>query len=108
MNKQQALQESIKLTDEILVMLDNQEFDRIAELELQREPLIKQVFTETVERIDYIKAIHLQKLNQQVVEKLTELRSSVLLRQKQIRKASKATQAYSDNQNGNSGLLASG
>lgn len=102
------LAKAIALTDEILQLLDNQDFDKVADLELQRAPLIQQAFTDTVEQIDQIKAIHLQKLNQQVVDRLTELKQSVLQRQKQIRQASKATQAYSRNQQYHSGMLASG
>ena len=102
------LAKAIALTDEILQMLDDRDFDKVADLELQRGLLIRQAFTETVEQIDQIKAIHLQKLNQQVVDRLTELKQSVLHQQKQIRRASKATQAYSKNQQYQSGMLASG
>jgi hypothetical protein len=47
------------------------------------------------------------KLNQQVVDRLTELKQTVLQQQKQTSQASKATQAYSRNQQYHSGLLAS-
>jgi len=46
-------------------------------LEIKRHPLIEQAFTQSVDQIDYIKAIHLQDLNQQVVEKLIIFKQSV-------------------------------
>ncbi len=98
MNNQAALMEAIKLTDQILTVLDDQDFDRLAELEIQREPLIRQAFSASVEQIDRIKATHLQNLNQRVVEKLRVFKQSVLQQQKQIRKASKATKAYISHQ----------
>ncbi len=98
MNKQAALTEAISLTNEILSVLDEQDFLRIAELKTRREPLIQQAFATSVEQLDHIKAVYLQNLNEQVVKKLGDLKQSVLQQQKQIRNASKATRAYADNQ----------
>lgn len=102
------LARAIALTDEILELLDNRDFDKVASIEIEREPLIRQAFSDAVEQIDLIKANHLQKLNQQVVERLAELKQAVLQQQQQVRKASKATQAYSHTQPGKSGMLAAG
>lgn len=100
------LSKAIALTDEILQVLDEEDFEKIAELELERRPLIEQSFNTTVEQIDQIKALHLQKLNQQVVDRLTELKQAVLQQQKQTRQASRAAREYSSNQQHRSGLLA--
>lgn len=93
-----ALTQAISLTDEILNVLDEQDFQRVDELEARRQPLIIEAFSQSVEEVDRIKATHLQNLNDQVVEKLGAFKQSVLLQQKQIRTASKATKAYGDHQ----------
>ncbi|MCP4186302.1 MAG: hypothetical protein GY763_01740 [Gammaproteobacteria bacterium] len=95
MNKQTALAEAISITNEILEVLDEQDFLRVDELEAKRQTLICEAFDQSVEQIDRIKAHHLQDLNQRVVDKLVEFKQSVLQRQRQIRLASKATNAYS-------------
>lgn len=98
MNRQTALTEAIALTDQILALLDDEDFDRVSVLEAQREPLIREAFAQSVEQIDQIKASHLQRLNQQVVEKLIAFKQSVLQQQQQMRQASKATVAYQSHQ----------
>lgn len=102
------LARAIELTDEILELLDNRDFDGVADIELERQPLIRQAFSEAVEQIDRIKASHLQKLNEQVIERLTELKQSVLQQQQQVRKAHKAHRAYTNAQPGASTMLAAG
>lgn len=105
MNK---LEKAIALTDEILEILDNGDFDKVAEIEVERAPLIRQAFGETIEQIDQIKASHLYRLNQQVVDRLQDLKQSVFRQQQQIRKAAIATQAYTKTQYDTSGMLVSG
>ena len=95
---QAALVEAISLTDEILSVLETQDFSRVNELEEQRQPLIQRAFNQSVEQIDQIKAMHLQNLNQQVVGKLIELKQAVLQQQRQVQNASKATRAYGSHQ----------
>ncbi|MCP3689262.1 MAG: hypothetical protein GY784_12695 [Gammaproteobacteria bacterium] len=95
MNKQAALVEAIEITNEVLELLDEQDFQRINELEARRQPLIRKAFEQSIEQIDRIKAHHLQDLNQQVVDRLLEFKQSVLSQQQEIRLASKATAAYS-------------
>ncbi len=94
MNKQQALNTAINLTDEILELLESGEFGRIGELEMKRKSYIEQAFVVSVEQIDLIRAQHLQSLNQQVVDKLELFRQSVIMQQASLRTASKASQAY--------------
>ena len=94
MNQQQALAQAIALTDEILAVLDEGGFERVSELEAQRKPLIEKAFADSIEQIDLIRAQHLKNLNQQVVDKLTLFKESVLLQQARLRTASKATRAY--------------
>ena len=96
--RQVALVEAISLTDEILSVLETQDFNRMNELEELRQPLIQQAFKQSVDQIDHIKAMHLQNLNQQVVEKLIGLKQAVLQQQRQVQNASKATQAYGSHQ----------
>ena len=97
MNDKTALTEAIALTDEILEVLEQGEFDRVNELESQRKPLIEQAFIDSIEEIDVIRAQHLQSLNQQVVDKLNRFKQSIILQQAHIRAASKATRAYLSN-----------
>jgi hypothetical protein len=97
MNNADALNQAIALTDEILSVLDDRKFDKVSELERQREPLIRQAFTGSVEQIDRIKATHLQNRNELVVIKMNSLKQSVLQQQQQLRNGSKATRAYSAN-----------
>ena len=97
MNQQEALSAAITLTDEILGILEKGEFERVEELEAQRKTYIEQVFADSIEHIDRIKAQHLQSLNQQVVDKLNLFKQSVIQQQKRIRIASNATRAYLSN-----------
>ena len=94
MNKQQALNAAIDLTDEILELLDSGEFERVGALEAQRKTVIEQAFAASIEQIDLIRAQHLQSLNQQVVDKLELFKQSVIMQQNRLRTASKASQAY--------------
>jgi len=100
MNDKIALAEAIALTDEILEVLEQGEFQRVNELEAQRKPLIEQAFMVSIEEIDVIKAQHLKNLNQQVVDKLNLFKQSIILQQSRLRTASKATQAYLSNDSG--------
>ena len=100
MNQKIALAQAISLTDEILELLEQGEFARVNELEAERKPLIEQAFTASVETIDLIKAQHLKNLNQQVIDKLTQFKQSVILQQARIRTASRATRAYLSNDSG--------
>ncbi len=97
MNQKQALIRAIEITDEILGLLDSAEFDLIENLEIERQPLIKKAFSESVESVDRIRAEHLQNLNTQVVTKLTLFKSAVMAQQAQIRNAARATKAYQQN-----------
>ncbi len=106
MNDKTALNQAIKLTDEILEVLDQGEFERVNQLEGQRKLFIEQAFRASVEEIDLIKAQHLKNLNQQVVDKLNLFKQSIILQQARIRTASKATRAYQDNDSGPNKLIA--
>lgn len=97
MNEKKALGQAIELTDEILELLEQGEFDRINELECQRKPYIEKAFRASVEEIDLIKAQHLQNLNQQVIDKLNLFKQSIMQQQAHIRSASKASRAYLSN-----------
>jgi hypothetical protein len=94
MNKQQALNAAIDLTDEILELLDSGDFERVGTLEAKRKLVIEQAFAASIEQIDLIRAQHLQSLNQQVVDKLELFKQSVIMQQNRLRTASKASQAY--------------
>lgn len=94
MDARTALSQAIGLTDEILALLEQGEFERVNELEGQRKPLIEQAFMASVEEIDVIRAHHLKNLNQQVVDRLNLFKQSIVLQQAQIRNASKAKRAY--------------
>lgn len=97
MNKQQALNTAIDLTDEILELLESGEFERVGDLEIKRKTYIEQAFVASVEQLDLIRAQHLQSLNQQVVDKLQLFKQSVIMQQARLRTASKASQAYLSN-----------
>ena len=43
-NKLNALTEAISLTDEILLLLDQEDFEAVGELDAKRLPLIEQAF----------------------------------------------------------------
>ncbi len=96
MDNRFSLEQAIALTDEILEMLEEGEFGRVNELEIQRKPYVEQAFSCPVEEIDLIRAHHLQNLNQQVVERLALLKQSIMLQQSRVRTAAKATRAYLD------------
>ena len=92
-----ALIRAIALTDEILEVLESGDFDRVSELESVREPLIKQAFTESIEQVDLIKAHHLKNLNQQVVDRLTLFKQSIVLQQQRLKIGTKAALEYEKN-----------
>ena len=94
MSKKLALAESISITDEILSLLDGEDFSRVGELEDKRQLLIRQAFDQSIEDIDQIKAAHLNSLNQQVVLKLGQLKKGIMQQHQQIRAGTKATNAY--------------
>ncbi|MFT5599204.1 MAG: hypothetical protein ACI9YO_002529 [Gammaproteobacteria bacterium] len=94
LDNQLALVRAIELTDDVLLALDDQNFDQIDLLEIERQPLIEQAFTQSMDQIDQIKAIHLQNLNQQVVEKLIIFKQTIKHQQLLAMTGSKATQAY--------------
>lgn len=94
MNNKCALSKAITLTNEILNVLEEKDFEAISRLDARRQPLIQEVFSESLEEIDQIKAHHLQSLNQQVVERLNEFKKTVLQQQRQVQNASKAARAY--------------
>lgn len=93
-----ALTQAISLTDEILNVLEESDFDAVADLDARRQPLIVKAFSDSIDEIDVIKSRHLQSLNEQVVEKLSVFKQSVLQQQKQLRAGSKATRAYGAHQ----------
>ena len=97
MNQQEALGAAIALTDEILEILEEGEFERVDELEKKRKVLIEQAFADSISQVDLIRAQHLQSLNQQVVDKLNLFKEAVIQQQKRIRNASRASRAYLDN-----------
>ena len=89
-----ALTEAIDLTDEILLLLDQEDFDAVRQLDERRLPLIKQAFAGSIDEVDQIKARHLLSLNQQVVERLNQFKQLVLEQQAKLRHSSKAVKAY--------------
>ena len=97
MSQQEALGAAIALTDEILKILEEGEFERVDELEKRRKILIEQAFEDSIAQVDLIRAQHLQSLNQQVIDKLNLFKEAVILQQKRIRNASRASRAYLSN-----------
>ena len=98
MNKKLALSKAINLTNEILSVLEEKNFEAVSKLDASRQLLIQEAFSKPLEEVDQIKAMHLQNLNQQVVGKLTELKQGGLQQQKKVQNASKATRAYGSHQ----------
>ena len=98
MNNKCALGKAITLTNEILSVLEEKNFEAVSRLDASRQPLIQEAFAGSLEEIDQIKAHHLQSLNQQVVERLNEFKQTVLQQQRQVQNASKATRAYGSHQ----------
>jgi hypothetical protein len=98
MHNHEALEQAIKLTDEILVLLEEQDLSGIDALEVQRQSCIDQAFSQPVEQIDRIKSMYLLSLNQDVVEKLIVLKLSIRRKQQAASNASKATRAYRNHQ----------
>jgi hypothetical protein len=98
MSNHGALEQAIKLTDEILVLLEEQDLSRLDALEVERQSCMGQAFSQPVEQIDRIKSLYLLSLNQEVVEKLIVLKLSIRQKQQVASNASKATRAYRSHQ----------
>ncbi len=96
MTRKNLLTRAIEITDEILELLDDGDFESIWQLEETRQPLIKQAFTAPIEEIDLIRARHLQDLNDQVVNRLSLLKAAILDQQKRLKKGSEAVRAYAN------------
>lgn len=96
MDQQSALQRAIELTDEILQLLDEGEFESVVGLESERQNLIEMTFASSLNEIDAIKARHLHSLNVQVVEKLELLKKNVQNEQARLRTANRVNHAYQD------------
>ena len=94
MNRQEALSRAIELTDEILDVLDDGAFERVSQLDRERQTYIKQAFTASIEQIDLIRAHHLKNLNQQVVDRLNQFKQSIIARQEDLRNSANAVRAY--------------
>mgnify|MGYP000223131068 FL=1 len=98
MSNHGALEQAIRLTDEILVLLEEQDLSRLDALEVERQSFMGQAFSQPVEQIDRIKSMYLLSLNQEVVEKLIVLKLSIRQKQQVASNASKATRAYRNHQ----------
>jgi hypothetical protein len=98
MNNHGALEQAIRLTDEILVLLEEQDLSQLDALEVERQSCMGQAFSQPVEQIDRIKSMYLLSLNQEVVEKLIVLKLSIRQKQQVASNASKATRAYRSHQ----------
>jgi hypothetical protein len=98
MDNAAALEAAITLTNQILVELDQQGFDRVDALEAKREPLVQQAFAPSLQVIDQIKAVHLQNLNRKVVEKLSNLKQTIQKEHQQASNGTRATRAYQSQQ----------
>ena len=94
MSRKNLLARAIELTDEILAVLEEGDFESVWQLEETRQPLIKQAFTAPIEEIDLIRARHLQDLNDQVVDRLSLLKASIIDQQKRLKKGAEALRAY--------------
>ena len=55
MTRKNLLTRAIEITDEILELLDDGDFESVWQLEETRQPLIKQAFTAPIEEIDLIR-----------------------------------------------------
>lgn len=100
MNANAALARAIELTREILTRLDADQLEPVGNLELRRKRLIEQAFNNPIESIDPVIAQHLRNLNQQVVDKLTLFKQSIVLQQARHRTGARASRAYLDNDSG--------
>ena len=96
MTQKTDLARAIELTDEILEMLEDGEFEAVWQIEAERQPLIKQAFAAPIEEIDLIRARHLQNLNNQVVDRLSLFKASILEQHKRLKKGAEAVQAYAN------------
>ena len=97
MGHQSSLQQAISLTDDILALLDGQNYQLVENLDSKRQNLIRQVFNRNIDDIDAIKVRYLQQRNTQVVEKLEKLKADVVLQQSRARTESKLNHAYKSN-----------
>ncbi len=96
MTRQGYLARAIELTDEILELLEDGDYEAVWPLEAERQPLIKQAFTGPIEEIDLIRAHHLQDLNDQVVDRLSLFKTSILEQQRRLKKGVRAVRAYTN------------
>ena len=94
MHPNEYLTQAIDLTNDILKLLDSEEFDAIDEVFKKREPMIKQAFSGSLAEVDEIRALHLKKLNDEALHRLVEFKKTVAETQVKIKRGVKATRAY--------------
>ncbi len=91
------LQIACDLTQQILVLVKNAEYEELAAVETERQKIIQTVFSQNKELIEREKAEELLQLNQQVETLLIKEKNSIQSQQKKIRRGKYATNAYLQN-----------
>lgn len=93
MSTDQPIVDAIQLSHQILKAVEAGETDTIESLEISRLGLIKTYFN-AGHAINAEKAIELKQLNDQIVEKLTELKKQTQIKLNKFKQAGKASKAY--------------
>jgi hypothetical protein len=91
-----SLLSAIKLSQQILQAIDEEQWDDITLLDQQRSPLIEQYF-KSDSIIDKQQTHQLKQLNDEIVSRLIDIQQKNRNQQMSLTQAQKASKAYLDN-----------
>ena len=93
---QSDLNEALELSEAIQDAIVEKDLEKVAELDAIRQQVIDRYFSSALQ-IDEALTIRLKKMNDAIVQRLTELQSEIRSAKAQVSKAAKGVQAYKRN-----------
>ena len=96
MNQPSALQQALQLSDEIITAIQEEDWDRVDVLDVQRSSLMDSYYTAT-SPVDVELTRELKQKNDEIVSCLQHLQQKIRSEQLTLKQSRKATKAYQSN-----------
>ncbi|MBC8212799.1 MAG: flagellar protein FliT [Gammaproteobacteria bacterium] len=96
MNQLSALQQALQLSDEIITAIQEEDWDRVDVLDVQRSSLMDSYYTAT-SPVDVELTRELKQKNDEIVSCLQHLQQKIRSEQLTLKQSRKATKAYQSN-----------
>ena len=97
MTKVNPVKRALDLSHQILKSIESHDFDRVSELDSERDEFIKLYYQQPEAMIDKNLVIDLKKLNDQIIAQLIELQQQTRAEQIKLSQSQKASNAYLEN-----------